>query len=189
MQVVTSVALLIGGTGSIFPLDNASQWGSYIGFRILLPVKKTNSSKSNIDIRTPKEHLENIRSVLNPPIADLAGLFSVSRQAIYKWLAENSYPEDDKLEMIKTLSKVADMFKSSGVLRTKNLLHMENPQGVSLLDLIKNKEPIEQQMKLLIAEAQVMEISYQRSGLAQSKATPTNDWMTSMSIPAYLEDL
>lgn len=190
MNILGSVAcLLTGGTGSMFFLSSIPQWEWHVQSRIPLIVEKSRPFKSAIDVRTPKEHLENIRGVLNPPIADLASLFNVSRQSIYKWLAESACPEADKLEIIETLSRAADMFRNSGVLRAGILLYMKNFQGISLFELIKNKEPIEEQMKLLVTEAQAMEAAYQRSGLARSSTNPTNDWMSSISIPAYREDL
>ena len=45
------------------------------------------------DPRSASEHLANIRNVLNPAIADLAGTFCVSRQTIYKWLKGESTPK------------------------------------------------------------------------------------------------
>jgi transcriptional regulator with XRE-family HTH domain len=154
--------------------------------RTFLTIEKAPSNKPNIDTRSIKEHLENIRAVLNPPIADLATLFNVSRQAIYKWLAETSNPEPEKAESIKTLSEIADTFKRSEIIRINALLHMKNHEGNSLFDLLKNKKPFKEQIKLLINEARAIETSYQKSGIAQSTTKPTNDWM-SISIPSYLE--
>ncbi len=137
----------------------------------------------------PKDHLQNIRTVLNPSISDLAILLDVSRQGIFKWLSQNSYPEVDKLENINTLSKIADMFTEAGIQRADSLLYMKNAIGLSLFDLLKAKQPYEEQIRMLIKEAQMMEASYQQSGIAHSTTIKTNDWMSSISIPAYREDL
>src|SRR5258708_10187775 len=147
-----------------------------------------NSRQSHLDVRTTVEHLENIRIVLNLPIATLASVFGVSRQAIYKWLAQVSSPEPNKVESIIKLSKIADAFKQAGIHRTGALLHMKLFNGESLLDLLKTGKSNENHSNQLLAEAQIMETSYQRSGLAQSNAPSTNDWLSSVSIPAYHEE-
>jgi len=136
-----------------------------------------------------KEHLENIRSILNLSISELAILLDVSRQSIYKWLSQNSYPELEKLESIKTLSKIADMLRLAGIKRAGVLLSMKNPSGMSLFELLKAKQPYEEQLKLLISEAKAMEASHEQMKIACSKTLPTNDWRASISIPAYQEDL
>ena len=188
-QVLKTIGILIVGTGSMYSLDAAPQWHSHLEHRSSLVLEKTPTSYSHIDVRTPKEHLENIRSILNPSISDLAILLDVSRQSIYKWLAQNSYPELEKLESIKNLSKISDLFKQAGIKRAEVLLSMKNPSGMSLFDLLKAKQPYEEQLKLLIAEAKAMEISHEQMRIADSKALPTNDWRSSISIAAYQEDL
>ena len=126
---------------------------------------------------------------MNPPVAELAILFEVSRQAIYKWLAQDSSPEEDKLELIITLSKIADSFKEAGIHRSGALLHMKNINGQSLFDLLKAKLPYEKQVSTLITEARAMEAAYKHSGLAQSNALSTNDWQTTLSIPTFREEV
>lgn len=186
-QVLKTIGILIVGTGSMYSLDTAPQWHSHLEHRSSLVLEKTPTS--HIDVRTPKEHLENIRSTLNPSISDLAILLDVSRQSIYKWLSQNSYPESEKLESIKTLSKIADMFRHAGIKRAEVLLSMKNPSGVSLFELLKAKQPYEEQLKLLIAEAKAMEASQEQMRIVDSKALSTNDWRSSISIPAYQEDV
>jgi transcriptional regulator with XRE-family HTH domain len=141
-----------------------------------------------IDVRTPMEHLENIRSVLNPPISELAMLFGVSRQAIYKWLAQDSSPEADKLARIVALSKIADAFKEAKIQRAGTLLYIKISDGESLCDLLRADKPYDKQLAALIAESKIMEANYQQSGLSQSNTKPTNDWLSSISIPAYREE-
>ncbi len=186
---LATIGFMLAGTGSMFPVATASQWQNHIEHRSSLVFEKTIPSELDIDVRTPKEHLENIRVILNPPITELAILFNVSRQAIYKWLAQDSHPEIEKLELITTLSKIADIFREAGILRAGILLNMKNSEGISLLDLLKTKQPYEEHIRMLITEAKIMEASYQRSGLAESNAKPTNDWVSSISIPAYPKDL
>lgn len=182
-----AIGFLIGGTGSLYPLENVSRWKPHLEQRCALGFE--NANLCNIDTRNVSEHIENIRAILCPSMADLANLLDVSRQAVYKWIAQDAHPESDKLESIKTLSNIADTLRETGINRTGILLKMKNSQGISLFDLIKNKGSYEEQLKILIVEAKAMEASYLRSGLSQSKAKPSNDWLSTISIPSYPEEL
>ena len=144
---------------------------------------------ANLDVRSPVEHIENIRTVLNPSVSDLAHLFDVTRQAVYKWLAGDSTPEEEKLKRIIKLSGIADTFKAANISRAGSLLKMKTFNGRSLLDLLKTSEDCTAQVSALISEAKAMEASYQKSGLATSKAKPTNDWQASISIPGAIEPI
>ena len=139
------------------------------------------------DVRTASEHIESIRNVLNPAIADLAGLFDVSRQAIYKWLSGDSTPEPDKLNRIVELSRIADAFQAAGVSRAGALLKMKAFAGRSLMDLIKSGENRSEHVAALISEAKAMEASYKQSGLTTSKSKSSSDWQSSISIPGSSE--
>jgi hypothetical protein len=57
----------------------------------------------------------------------------------------------------------------------------------SLLDLVASDRMQLSHVHTLIAEANVMESAYQRSGLARSKAVPTCDWQSGISIPGSLD--
>jgi len=184
----TIISMMLVGTGSSYAVENAQKWQSHVEPRSPLSIERTNVLDPKIDVRTPLEHLKNIRATLNPPIAELATLFEVSRQAIYKWLAQDSSPEEDKLKLITTLSKIADSFTDAGIHRSGALLHMKNVNGQSLFDLLKAKLPYEKHVSILIAEAQAMEAAYERSGLAQSNALPTNDWQATISLPSFREE-
>lgn len=182
------IGFLLVGTGGMLPMEGASQWQNFIEQRSPLMIEKISSSVE-IDVRTPKEHLENIRAVFNPPMAELANLFGVSRQAIYKWLAQDTEPEKENFDRIKTLSKIADIFKEAKILRLGFLLNMKNSDGLSLFDLLKNNKPHEKHIEMLIAEAKIMDSAYDRSGLAQSNSKPTDDWISSISLPTYPKNI
>jgi len=186
-KLVLSFGLLISGTGSAYPLENARTWQPFVQSRASLDFDEIGYVHSTMDLRTPLEHLQNIRTILNPPVAELASLFDVSRQAVYKWLAEDSSPESDKVARITELSNIADAFKEAGIHRAGTLLNMKLFDGRSLFDLLKANRPYQEQVKELIAEAKIMEAAYEQSGLSQSNAKPTNDWLSTVSIPSYPE--
>jgi transcriptional regulator with XRE-family HTH domain len=141
-----------------------------------------------IDVRSAAEHLENIRAVLNPPVGELASIFDVSRQAVYKWLSGESEPEPGKLERIQGFSRVADAFKDAGIERGRALSQLKAFDGYSLLDLVRASMDCAAAVGTLISEAQHMSAAYLRSGVAMSKANPTADWKSDASIPAPHED-
>lgn len=181
-------ALAVGGTGSVFNLSRASEWGNMLDTRVpYFDVQTTDSDDARLDIRSAAEHLANIRQVLSPAIADLATVFGVSRQAVYKWISGESSPEDDKLERIHSLSLAADSFHAAGVVRASSLLKMKAFEGRSLLDLVAAGQLLPEQVQALIAEAQAMDVAYNRSKLAKSKAAPSDDWRTELSIPGSPE--
>ena len=178
------------GTGSILDLSHVQDWQGLIRVRVPLDIEFDPSFNSDepLDVRTAAQHMENIRSILSPTIADLAVVFSVSRQAMYNWINDESEPEPGNLERIKTLSSVADAFRGARVKRPAALLKMKAFNGRSLLDLITSDQIRPEQIQLLISEAESMERTYDRSGLARSKATPSSDWQSNISIPGAAED-
>ena len=185
---VAVIAWALGGTGSVFALSHANEWGKMLDTRVpYFDVQTAGVDVARPDIRSAAEHLANIRQVLNPAIADLATVFGVSRQAIYKWIGGESTPEADKLERIRSLSLAADAFQKAEVTRASSLLKMKAFDGRSLLDLVAAGQLAPEHSQTLIAEAQAMDAAYSRSGLANSKAAPSDDWRAELSIPGSSE--
>lgn len=180
---------LVGGTGSVFDVTRAGEWRRLVEARTPIHVEIEVDGEEAVrpDLRSASEHLANIREVLSPAIADLAGTFGVSRQAIYKWLGAESTPEADNFARIQALSQVADAFREAGVKRAPMMLKMKAFDGRSLLDLIAANQNVMEHVQTLISEAQAMDAAYERSGLAKSKAAPTDDWRSAASIPGYPE--
>lgn len=185
---VVVIACALGGTGSVFALSHANEWSKMLDTRVpYFDVQTADADAVRLDIRSAAEHLANIRQVLNPAIADLATTFGVSRQAIYKWIGDESTPEDDKLERIHSLSLAADAFQKAGVTRASSFLKMKAFEGRSLLDLVAAGQLLPEHTQTLIAEANAMDAAYSRSGLAKSKAVASDDWRAELSIPGSSE--
>jgi transcriptional regulator with XRE-family HTH domain len=185
---VVVIACSLGGTGSVFALSHANEWGKMLDTRVpYFVVQTAGIDAARLDLRSAAEHLANIRQVFNPAIADLATVFGVSRQAIYKWIGGNSEPEDDKLERIRALSLAADAFQKAGVTRASALLKMKAFEGRSLLDMVAIGPLLPKHTETLIAEARAMDAAYSRSGLAKSKTVPSDDWRAELSIPGSSE--
>lgn len=187
---VAMMGTLLVGTGSVFGFDRSENWIDYIKPRVSFVLDAESGAPEigeRVDVRTASEHIEGIRNVLNPSISELAGLFDVSRQAIYKWISGETTPDERNLRQVLTLSKIADEFELAGLSRAGVLLKMKAFNGRSLLELIKAGEDSPSDVQLLIGEAKRMEESYKISGLAQSKSKPTSDWKSSVSIPGASE--
>lgn len=184
---VVMIACALGGTGSVFDLSRANEWSKMLDARVPYFDIQADVDAKRPDIRSAAEHLANIRQVLNPAIADLATVFGVSRQAIYKWIGEESTPEPEKFERIRSLSLAADAFQKAEVTRAASLLKMKAFEGQSLMDLIAAGQLLPEHIQLLIAEARAMDAAYSRSGLAKSKASPSDDWRAELSIPGSSE--
>jgi len=185
-----SLGLLAGGTGNVFDISRASNWRQMLKVRVPLHVDigmADDSQTQRIDLRSASDHLGNIRRALNPTIADLATVFGVSRQAIYKWLNGEATPEPDKFERIRALSHAADAFRDAGVTRASAMLKMKAFEGRSLMDLAAAGQLRPTHIQSLISEARAMDAAYDRSGLAKSKAKPSDDWRSEVSIPGSLE--
>jgi transcriptional regulator with XRE-family HTH domain len=182
--------VLGSGTGSVLDLSRASEWSRRVQARAPLQIDVVTDGDIQVsrpDVRSAAQHLANIREVLQPAIADLATVFGVSRQAIYKWIGGESTPEDDKLDRIRSLSLAADAFQKAGVARASSLLKMKAFEGRSLMDLAAAGQLLPSHIQSLIAEAQAMDAAYDRSGLAKSKAKPSDDWRAEVSIPGSPE--
>lgn len=183
-------ALAVGGTGSVFDISRAGDWRRMLEARVPFHVDvgtADDHQNQRPDLRSASEHLSNIRQVLNPAIADLATVFGVSRQAIYKWIDGETTPEPDKFERIRTLSHAADAFREAGVTRASSMLKMKAFAGRSLLELAAAGQLLPSHIQSLIAESHAMGAAYDRSGLAKSKATPSDDWLNEVSIPGSPE--
>lgn len=185
-----SSAFVVDGTGSSFEISRANEWRSMLQPRVPFIVDTNvadNGSGQVSDLRSPTELLANIRQVLKPAVADLATVFGVSRQAIYKWISGDTTPEPEKLERIRALSLAADAFQESGITRAPALLKMKAFDGFSLMDLVAKGQLEASHVQSLITEAQAMESGYQRSGLSRTKAKSSVDWRSELSIPGSSE--
>lgn len=185
---VDVIACALGGTGSVFDLSRANAWREMLDARVpYFDVQTADTGVARPDIRSAAQHIANIREVFNPAIADLASAFGVSRQMIYKWIGGESTPESEKFERIRSLSTAADAFQTAGVSRASSLLKMKTFEGRSLLDLVAAGELSIEHVQVFITEMRAMGTAYSRSGLAKSKALPSDDWRAELSIPGSSE--
>ncbi|MGF1528702.1 MAG: XRE family transcriptional regulator [Candidatus Competibacterales bacterium] len=179
-------------TGDSYDLERASEWQDSLERRldITIDIDPNTTHKDGltktVDPRTSAEHLENILEVFKLSMTELATFFEVTRQALYKWKA-GTPPQPESVTLLTRLSRVADCFREAGTKRAGDMIKMKAFNGQSLLSLIKGGKETEADIELLIKEYQVAAQAYRRSGLPESRATPNDDWQSSIAIPGAKE--
>ncbi|WNN90819.1 hypothetical protein [Gloeocapsopsis dulcis] len=95
------------------------------------------------DMRSPAEHVANIRDVFAISMSDLASILGVTRPTVYAWLAGQE-PKGEAVIRIQQLSRAADKFNQANIIRLDKLVHRPILNGRSLLDILKTDEdPLE----------------------------------------------
>ncbi|MCF5855609.1 helix-turn-helix domain-containing protein [Aeromonas veronii] len=187
-----SIGFVAFGTGSSLVVDKEYEglWSHPIKSRVAfwgdgIHIYTIEENAHQVDLRPISEHFANIRAVLSPSVSDLAKVFGVTRQAVYKWISGSAEPEPNNAIKIKRLSEIADMVNSSGVKNKDYLLTIKAFDGMSVLDLLSNNGSVEDsQIEALLKEAKIMENT---SSAISGKGNPTNDWLSSESIPGSAE--
>jgi len=174
------------GTGSVQAAPGAERLISY--FKPKQETKYTVAGNGQLkavsfDFRGPNEHLDNIKSVLSLPVSEIASLFGVTRQSIYKWMGSQASPDEENVAKLSDLSQLADLFKEAQVSRPQDMVKMKAFQGKSVLDLFKDGEPFMHLASVLVRESKIVDQSYVKSGLSQLKTAKTDGWKSSISIP------
>jgi len=101
------------------------------------------SRAKQTDIRSPAEHVANIRDVFAISMSDLASVLGVTRPTVYAWLAGQE-PKGEAVICIQQLSRAADKFNQANIIRLDKLVHRPILNGRSLLDILRTDEdPVE----------------------------------------------
>lgn len=191
--VAVTASLLLVGTGASYPVNTFQQWRHYVQPKVQFAFDTTASvyepiTETVVDVRSIAQHLSNIREVLSPSMSDLAKDIGITRQALYKWVSGENQPDDPlKTQYITTLSNVADKFAAEKITDAKLLIKMKAFNGLSLIDLIKRGEDWHLPVSVLVDESKAMNAAAEHANFVASKATPTNNWLTSISIPTTTE--
>jgi DNA-binding transcriptional regulator YiaG len=97
------------------------------------------SRARQVDMRSPAEHVANIRDVFAVNMSDLASVLGVTRPTVYAWLAGQE-PKGEAVIRIQQLSCAADKFNQANIIRLDKLVHRPILNGRSLLDMLKTDE-------------------------------------------------
>jgi hypothetical protein len=99
--------------------------------------------------RTPAENLERIRAVLKTTVTDLAEVLSVSRQALYAWLAGKPIASENGLRLAD-IARAADVFAIEGLTGTSQDLRRPIRNGKNFFDLVREGGSAEDVARTLI---------------------------------------
>lgn len=143
----TVIALAsLAGTGGISDSNfwiNRQSRGYSVGYFQGVDTEAASAS------RTPAENLVRIREILKPAVSDLAGLFGVSRQAIYNWQA-GEQPKPEHVARIEDLAKAADIIAAEGLPHPGQLLKRSISNGQNLLDIVRAGGPASETAQKLV---------------------------------------
>lgn len=118
--VLATCCALLGfvapGTGGhplleFYTTRNFGYQSSYISFA---QNDRADDDESLNPSKTYADMLENIKSVLNPTMVELAAVFGKTRQALHKWIKGEVAPSDERdVDLIVALNQAADKLKNS----------------------------------------------------------------------------
>ena len=131
-----SLLILTAGTGgTMTPHSTAEVLNRFHYPRIHVEPSRAKQD----DMRSPAEHVANIRDVFAINMSDLASVLGVTRPTVYAWLAGQE-PKGEAVMRIQQLSCTADKFKRENIIRLDRLVHRPILNGHSLLDILKTDE-------------------------------------------------
>jgi len=138
-------------------------------------------------LRGPEACLAQIRAVFKLSIADIAGIFSVSRQSIYNWIAGEK-PSQDSVERLDDLARAADLILSDGLAGSSYLVRRKLEHGKTLMDIVREGGSAQDAARSLLQIAQ--KESSQREALQRRLANRTGapDY-SEIGSPMLNEDL
>jgi transcriptional regulator with XRE-family HTH domain len=127
-----AAALLVGTGGIASPsFFNARQDMGYA-----LVQWRPNEQNLLRHLRGPQEDLAQIRAVFKPSISEIAGVFGVSRQSVYNWMAGEK-PSQESVERLDDLARAADMFLADGIAGSSYLFRRKLETGKTLMDTVR----------------------------------------------------
>jgi len=133
---VVPLLILTAGTGGIMTAHSTAEALN----RFYYPRIHVEPSRAKqVDVRSPAEHVANIRDVFAMNMSDLASVLGVTRPTVYAWLAGQE-PKGEAVIRIQQLSCAADKFNQANIIRLDKLVHRPILNGRSLLDILKTDE-------------------------------------------------
>jgi hypothetical protein len=133
-KTIKLVAPLLAGTGGVMTAHGTAEGLTRWVHNPRIHIEPSIDKK--IDLRSPAEHIANIRDVLDIKMSDLASILWVTRPTVYAWLAGQE-PKGEAVIRIQHLSRIADKIHGANIIRLDKLIHRPVLNGHSLLDVLK----------------------------------------------------
>ncbi len=141
IKLVTPLLIFAVGTGGVMTAHSTAEalrWVTDPRIHV-----EPSVAKHIVDMRSPAEHVANIRDVFAINMSDLASVLGVTRPTVYAWL-EGQEPKGEAVMRIQQLSRTADKFYLANIIRLDKLVHRPMLNGRSLIDVLKTDEdPLE----------------------------------------------
>lgn len=183
-KVSTAVALGITliGTGSAYFVGNVGLWERHVQARTQLQISGAADVRVSSAKITTSILLDEIRRLLFPSVTELARWLSVSRQAVYKWMAKESEPDEGNLNKIRRLYQIASAVKEHDLTSPAKAVRMNQKSNGSVLDLAKEEYMDLRKVNELLAASKKVENAYRSSAVRSSKTAPNDNWLSSTSF-------
>ncbi|WP_237269884.1 hypothetical protein [Synechocystis sp. CACIAM 05] len=136
IKLVAPLLVLTAGTGGIMTAHSTAELSRWV-YDPRIHVEPSRAKE--VDVRSPAEHVANIRDVFAINMSDLASVLGVTRPTVYAWLAGQE-PKGEAVIRIQQLSCAADKFNQANIIRLDKLVHRPILNGRSLLDILKTDE-------------------------------------------------
>jgi CheY-like chemotaxis protein len=136
-KTIKLIAPLLAGTGGVMTAHGTAEGLTRWVYNPRIHIEPSIDKK--IDLRSPAEHIANIRDVLDIKMSDLASILWVTRPTVYAWLAGQE-PKGEAVIRIQHLSRIADKIHGANIIRLDKLIHRPVLNGLSVLDILKTDE-------------------------------------------------
>lgn len=183
-----AVALSDGAAIAVMPTGHVGS-GGVSSPLVVLASHRWSDSVGNVSVNldapmSADEQLAYVRAVLGVSITDLAELLNVARPTVYSWM-QGTEPRGEHLERLQRLERQARDIEAYGLGGLGKLLKRPLQGGATLLELMKNNQPVNVAMAQLAAVAR-MEEKQRLSGKGGKVSATAAEAARDQSMPGYV---
>ena len=136
VRLFAPLLVMTAGTGGTMTVHNAAELSRWTPYSITPLIQVEPLAPKKIDVRSPAEHVANIRDGFAISMSDLATILGITRPTAYAWL-KGDEPKPEAIERIQRLSSIADRVKQMNISRLDKLVHRPLSDGRSLFDVLQ----------------------------------------------------
>lgn len=180
--------LLVVATGSSYAAERLDEWQPYVKTRIPLQIDEARetslqvSGGTFVEAFSLPEKVSFILETFNYGVSDLAKLFGITRQAIYKWKKAEVSPEPVVSDKLNNLAKIAAALSDADVKRAGELIKLKYFDNESLVEKAMLNKMSDHYLEEVLSYIVKMQAANDKLASA-SKSTRESEWLSSTSIP------